>query len=110
MSLRQKYVKIFSEILPKGAIGVSLLLGSTALADANQPPAGAPLAASGTANVSEHLAAIRDVVSDLSLAVRPADGEQQLAWGNWWRNWGWRGPGWRNAGWRGPGWRNGGWP
>ena len=28
MSLRQKYVKIFSEIFPAGAMGVSLLLGS----------------------------------------------------------------------------------
>ncbi|MBV9374621.1 MAG: rSAM-associated Gly-rich repeat protein [Alphaproteobacteria bacterium] len=114
MSLRQKYVKIFSELFPAGAIGVSLLLGSAASADANQPPAGAPSAASETADVSERLAAIRDAVSDLSPAVGGA-GEQRLAWGNWWgwrgpgwRNWGW-GPGWRNGAWWGPGWRNGGW-
>jgi hypothetical protein len=110
MSLREKYVKIFSEIFPAGAMGVSLLLGSAAPGDANQPPASSQPTASETSNISERLAAIRDAVSDLSPVVEPADGEQQLAWGNWWRNGGWRGPGWRNWGWRGPGWRNGGWP
>ncbi|MBV9686295.1 MAG: rSAM-associated Gly-rich repeat protein [Alphaproteobacteria bacterium] len=95
-------------------MGISLLLGSAASVDANQSPAGAPPAASETANVSERLAAIRDAVSDLSPAVGAA-GEQRLAWGNgWggggpgWGNGGW-GPGWRNGGWWGPGWRNGGW-
>ncbi len=110
MSLRQKYVKIFAEIFPAGAVGVSLLLGATAPADANQPPTSSQPAASDISNISDRLAAIRDAVSDLSPIVEPAGGEQQLAWGNWWRNGGWRGPGWRNWGWRGPGWRNGGWP
>jgi len=110
MSLTQKYVKIFSEIFPAGVMGMSLLLGFVASADANQPPAVAQPAASESSNVAERLAAIRDAVSDLSPIVGPGDGEQQLAWGNWWRNGGWRGPGWRNWGWRGPGWRNGGWP
>jgi len=109
MSLRQKYIKIFSEIFPTGAMGVSLLLGSATPADANEHPASAQPPASEISGVSERLAAIRAAVSDLS-AVKPAEGEQQLAWGNWWRNWGWRGPGWRNWGWRAPGWRNGGWP
>jgi hypothetical protein len=110
MSLRQKYAKIFSEIFPVGAVGVSLLLGSTAPGDAHQSPASPQPTASQISDVSERLAAIRDAVSDLSPVVEPAAGEQQLAWGNWWRNGGWRGPGWRNGGWRGPGWRNGGWP
>ena len=110
MSLRQKYVKIFSEIFPAGAMGVSLLLGSATPGEANQHPATFQPATSEISGVSERLAAIRNAVSDLSAAVEAADGEQQLAWGNWWRNWGWRGPGWRNGGWRGPGWRNGGWP
>ena len=30
MSLRQKYLKILSGIVPAGAVGASLLLGSTA--------------------------------------------------------------------------------
>jgi|SRR5271166_227475 len=110
MSLREKYVKIFSEIFPAGAMGVSLLLGSAAPGDANQSPISSQPTASEISNISERLAAIRYAVSDLSPVVEPADGEQQLAWGNWWRNVGWRGPGWRNWGWRGPGWRNGGWP
>ena len=110
MSLRQKYLKILSEIMPAGAAGVCLLLGSTAPGDANQHPAGSQPPASDF-SVSERLAVIREVVSDLPTVVEPAGGEQQLAWGNWWRNGGWRGPGWRNGGlsnWRN-GWRNGGW-
>jgi hypothetical protein len=110
MSLRQKYVKIFSEIFPAGAMGVSLLLGSAAPSEASGHPLGLQPPAAETAGTSERLAAIRDAVSDLSVAGASTGGEQQLAWGNWWRNWGWRGPGWRNWGWRGPGWRNGGWP
>lgn len=106
MSLRQKYLKIFSEIFPAGAVGVSLLLGSSAPADANQPPASFE-----NPSVSERLAAIRGAVTDLSAGAVPGAHEQQLAWGNWWpgRGW-WRGPGWRNWGWRRPAWRNGGWP
>ena len=118
MSLREKYAKIFAEIFPAGAVGVSLLLGSAAPSDAHQHPGGLQPRTAEVSGVSERLAAIRDAVSDLSPAPFPAEGEQ-LAWGNWrnagwrgpgWRNGGWWGPGWPNAGWRGPGWRNGGWP
>lgn len=120
MSLRQRYINIFLEIFPAGAMGVSLLLGSAAPGHANEHPASAQPPASETLGVSGRLAAIRDAVSDLAVVATRADGERQLAWGNWWRNggwrgpgwrnWGWRGPGWGNWGWRGPGWRNGGWP
>ena len=110
MSLRLKYRKILSEIMPAGAVGISLLLGSTAPGDANQLPAGSQPSASDIASVSERLAATREAVSDVPRISGQGEGEEQLAWGNWWRNWGWRGPGWRNWGWRGPGWRNGGWP
>ena len=107
MSLRQKYRKILSELLPAGAVGISLLLGSTAPGDANQHPAGRQPAASDLSSVSERLAAIRDAVSDVVRPVaEPREGEQQLAWGNWWRNGGWRNGGWGN--WRN-GWGNGGW-
>lgn len=111
MSLRQKYLKIFSEIVPAGAAGISLLLGASAPGDANQHPAGSQPATADLASVSERLAAIRDAVSDMPGVVEPGEGEQQLAWGNWWRNGGWRGPGWRNGGWSNwrNGWRNGGW-
>jgi hypothetical protein len=111
-SLRQKYRKILSEIMPAGAVGISLLLGSTAPGDANQHPSGSQPAASDLASVSERLAAIRDAASDVAgSAAAAGHDEQQLAWGNWWRNGGWRGPGWRNGGWGNwrNGWRNGGW-
>jgi hypothetical protein len=111
MSLRQKYLKILSEIIPAGAVGISLLLGSTAPGDANQHPSGLQPTTSDLASVSERLAAIRDAVSDVPRVVEPGEGEQQFAWGNWWRNGGWRAPGWRNGGWSNwrNGWRNGGW-
>lgn len=107
MSLRQKYRKIFSDIMPAGAVGLSLLLGSTAPGDASQGPAGRQPAAADLSSVSERLAAIRGAVSDVSeLASEPGQAKQQLAWGNWWRNGGWRNGGWPN--WRN-GWHNGGW-
>ena len=107
MSLRQRYRKILSAIMPAGAAGISLLLGSTAPGDANPHPIRSQPAASDLSSVSERLAAIRDAVSDVARPVaEPREGEQQLAWGNWWRNGGWRNGGWGN--WRN-GWGNGGW-
>jgi len=109
MSLRQKYLKILSDIVPAGAVGVLLLLGSTAQGMASQHPLKAQPRAVNREPVAERLAAIREAVSD---AVGPAAGrgEQRLVW--WaWRNGGggWRNGGWRNGGWRNGGWRNGGW-
>jgi hypothetical protein len=105
MSLRQKYLKILSDIMPAGAVGISLLLGSTAPGDANQHAAGSQ-PASNSAGIAERLAAIRDAASEVPGVARSGEGEQQLAWGNWWRNGGWRNGGWPN--WRN-GWHNGGW-
>lgn len=106
MSLRQKYRKILSGLVPAGAVGVSLLLGSTAPSDANEPPAGSQPAAANDARVSERLAAIREAVSAVAgpegRAAMPADGNRQLAWGNWWHNWGFRPWG----GWGWPNWNN----
>jgi rSAM-associated Gly-rich repeat protein len=112
MSLRQRYLKLLSEIMPAGAVGISLLLGSAAPGDAARHPADSRPAAADLSNVAERLAAIREAVSDLAgEVVKSRPDEQQLAWGNWWRNGGWRGPGWRNGGWSNwrNGWRNGGW-
>lgn len=111
MSLRQRYLRILSGIVPIGAAGVSLLLGSTAPVAADQGPAAARARAADTAPVSERLAAIRDAVSDVASPVgKVEETRPQLAW------WAWRngGGGWRNGGgaWRnggGGGWRNGGW-
>jgi rSAM-associated Gly-rich repeat protein len=109
MSLRQRYLKILSGIVPVGAVGLSLLLGSTAPVAADPDPAAAEPPSAGGASVSERLAAIREAVSDAAGPSVLRD-RQQLAW--WaWRNGGggWRngGGGWRNGG--GGGWRNGGW-
>jgi rSAM-associated Gly-rich repeat protein len=110
MSLRQKYLRILAGIVPIGAAGVSLLLGSAAPVAADQGPAAAQARPADAAPVSERLAAIRDVVSDVAgSAAKAAETRQQLAWVAW-RNGG--GGGWRNGGggWRngGGGWRNGG--
>ena len=91
MSLRDKYLKILSAIAPAGAAGVALLLGSTVpSAAARYLTSTEPLAAD-RAGVGERLAAIREAVSDVaegdSKTARSKDGELELAWGNWWRNW-----------------------
>src|SRR6516164_6408980 len=102
MSLREKYVKILSRILPAGALGVTLLLGATGPSDANQPPESSQPLASGQDRVSERLAAIRAAVSavvdPVDKEAKPGDGNLQLAWGNWWNGgWGWPNwPNWRN--------------
>jgi hypothetical protein len=102
MSLRQKYLKILSAMVPAGAVGVSLLLGSTAPGAASQDPAGAQPRAAGQAGVAERLAAIRDAVSTVAgeAAVKRGAGDVRVAWwGNWggyrpWGGWGW--PNWNN--------------
>jgi hypothetical protein len=105
MSLRQKYRWILSGIIPAGAAGVSLLLGSTAPSAAADHHASAQPAAADRAGVSERLAAIRAAVSEMAAegeqASHPPDGDLRLAqwWNNFWgpRRWGW--PNWNN-------WRN----
>jgi len=117
MSLRERYLKLLSEIMPAGAVGIPLLLGSAVATQAARQPADVQPSASGPVTVAERLAAIRRAVSDVPrTAAQQRDGEQQLAWGNWWRNGGWRNGGWRNGGWRNGGWGNwhngwhNGWP
>jgi hypothetical protein len=85
-------------MIPASAVSVSMLLGSTVPSSANERPAGVQPSATDT--VSERLAAIREAVSALAdhegRASTLSDANSQLAWGNWWRNWGWRGWGWPN--------------
>ena len=106
MSLRQKYLKILSGIVPAGAAGVSLLLGATAPSAAVEHPANSEPSAAERAGVSERLAAIREALSDVAeaeSAVAKSDHDNlRLAWGNWWHNWGYR-PWW---GWGWPNWNN----
>jgi rSAM-associated Gly-rich repeat protein len=123
VTLRWKYLNILSALLPAGAVGASLLLGSAGTATARQEPDQLQPRTADEARVSDRLAAIRGAVSEFAGGHDPAkNGGQQLAWwGNWrnggggygvWRNGGWRNGGWLNGGWRngGAGWRNGGWP
>jgi len=102
MSLRERYLKILSGIVPAGAVGVSLLLGSTVPSAANEHPLGSQPSAAEGAGVSERLAAIREAFSAVAGPEARLDHDNlQLAWGNWWRNGGW-GP--RRWGW--PNWNN----
>ena len=104
MSLREKYLKILSRIIPVGAVGASLLLGSTVPSAANEQLT-ASQAALDQIRVSERLAAIREAVSAVSQSesgARRSDGNLQLAWGNRWNNWGWGGRRWS----RGRPWNN----
>jgi hypothetical protein len=112
MSLRHKYVKILSVILPAGAVGVSLLLGST-VSSANQHPTAAQPLAPDRGGVAERLAAIREAVSEVADIAgkesKPGEDNLRLAWGNWWNNggWGWGRPWGRPwGGWGWPNWNN----
>jgi hypothetical protein len=106
MKLQRKYLTIVSGIAPMGAVGVSLLLGSTLSGEAAgrvadlRPPAAEP-------GVSERLAAIREavfLVAGSALSVSHGDPNVQLVWGNRWFNGGWN----RRRGWGRPwgNWRN----
>jgi hypothetical protein len=113
MSLRHKYVKILSGILPAGAVGVSLLLGSTGPGAANEHPTTAQPSASDRDGIAAKLAAIREAVSEVagarSTESKSGDGDLRLAWGNWWNNggWGWGRPWGRPwGGWGWPNWNN----
>ena len=116
MARRQKYLRIFSRLLPAGTAGVLLLLGASVPAGAVPEPESLQPPAASQPRVAERLAAIRDAVSG---AAGPSaeGGANQLAWWAWrngggggaWRNGGWRNGGWRNGGWRNGGWHNG-WP
>ncbi len=105
--MHQKYVKLLSSLVPMGAVGASLLLGSVlpSLAAERPVPPQAP--------VSERLTAIREavlVVIGPHVVSGQADPDFHLTWGNRWNNGGWRGrPDWR---WGRPAWNNwrNGWP
>ena len=128
MSAVQRYRKILSVLLPAGALGMSILLGSTGTSAARDYPAGADPSVAPRAPVGERLAAIRDAVSDVTdprlQPGGPPAGSERLAWHNWanfnpgwndwrnkWKNWknNWNN-GWNNwnNGWNnwGNGWNN----
>jgi len=111
MSLRQKYVKILSGMLPAGAVGMSVLLGSTMPSVANEHPAASQPSVSDKDRLSERLAAIREAVSAVAepdgMAAKPDYPERRLAWGNWWGGgWGYRPWGGYGYGYGWPNWNN----
>ena len=77
MSLQRKYLKVLSELIPSGAIGVSLLLGAAAPGEATHHAGEARSAAADVSTVSERLAAIRGAVSDITGAAAEPQGEEQ---------------------------------
>ena len=82
---RQNYRKILSALLPAGALGMSILLGSAG-AQAAREVALDPQADTASPRVAERLAAIRDAVSDVTVpgaAAAPAAESERLAWHNW---------------------------
>jgi len=85
LSLPQKYLKVVSELVTPGAIGVALLLGSAASSAAGQDPAGQQTARAQDERVSERLAAIREAVSAVSgpeTQTQQPTGDR-VAWHNW---------------------------
>jgi len=103
--MQRKYLKVMSAIIPMGAVGAGLLLGS------GLPSVAAERAVASGSPAAERLAAIREAVfvagpGEISKQV---DRNYHLTWGNRWNNWGWRRPGW---GWGRPRWNNwrNGWP
>jgi hypothetical protein len=91
MSLRSQYRKILAGIVPAGAVGASLLIGSAVPAGAKEEPSRLEPRSFQPTGVADRLAAIREAVADVAAgqSARPADRDLRLAWGNWWRNWGW---------------------
>jgi hypothetical protein len=113
MKLQRKYLSIISGIAPMGAVGLSLLLGSTLSGNAAQRVAD-PQRSTTEQGVSERLAAIREavfIVAGSGLTGSGGDPNVQLVWGNRWFNGGWnRAPRWRRpwGNWRNfsPPWNN----
>jgi rSAM-associated Gly-rich repeat protein len=98
LSLPHKYLRVVSEFAARGAIGVALLLGAAAQAEASQDPAGKQPRAQDE-RVSERLAAIREAVSAVAgseTSTEDRGGDLRLAWHNWGNGghggWGWGRP------------------
>ena len=86
MSLHRKYLSILSALVPSGALGMSVLLASSAPAVAREHPAGGELSATPLPKVSERLEAVRSAMSVVGSpieATASSTGERQMAWANW---------------------------
>src|SRR5882724_2995274 len=98
----QRYRRILSVLLPAGALGMSILLGSTGAKADREISTGSP-----SAPVAGRLEAIRSAVSDVfaerGQAAPATEGTQLLAWKNW-TNFGW--PSWSARKNKGKDWNN----
>ena len=87
VSAGQRYRRILSVLLPVGALGMSILLGSTGAQADREIPSDSPSRVAPPVRVAERLAAIRDAVSDVAgVDGKPAavpEGAERLAWHNW---------------------------
>jgi len=129
VSAAERYRKVLSVLLPAGALGMTIMLGSAGAEAAREVPAGTAATPLPGIGVAERLSALRDAVSEIGRAASslPDEGDR-LAWGNWanfgkpgWNNWNnkwknWKnnwGNGWNNWGnnWKnwGNNWKNGAW-
>ncbi len=101
--MHRKYLSLVSSLVPMGAVGASLLLGSVLTANAAERPI------LPEAPVAERLSAIREavvvVIGPEALSTE-LDRNFQLTWRNRWGNWR---PRWNNWRPRWTNWRNG-WP
>jgi hypothetical protein len=92
VSAGQRYRRILSVLVPAGAFGMTVLLGSAGAKAAREMPTGPEINQAPPARVAERLAAIRDAMSDVSRfetgTTTGPDGTERLAWHNW-RNVGW---------------------
>ena len=95
MSAAERYRKVLSVLLPAGALGMTIMLGSAGAEAAREVPAGTAATPLPGIGVAERLSALRDAVSEIGRAASslPDEGDR-LAWGNWanfgkpgWNNW-----------------------
>jgi len=87
----QRYRRILSVLLPAGALGMSILLGSTGAKAEREILTGSPSTTGLSPRVAERLEAIRSAVSDVFGEQGQApgsEGTERLAWHNW-ANFGW---------------------
>ncbi len=102
----RRYLEVVTSLVPIGAAGASIFLGSVLPSGAAESPTASP-----AQQVLDKLNAIQQAVLVTTwsgTSAMPPDPNFHLTWGNRWNNWGWR-PGWR---WERPRWNNwrNGWP
>ena len=101
----RRYLEVVASLIPIGAAGASILLGSALPGEAAERPAASPELVSDRLNAIQEAAR---VVAWSGRTEKTNDPNYHLTWGNRWNNWGWRpGRGWGPPRWNN--WRNG-WP